>query len=659
MWNQPSRESPGPAPDEFSEAAEASFTEELRLAEADGVHSLRRRFVLALTALVAVVLLALGSMLLVFGHRHLRGEIETRVLSYATLATDPVLDAFDLYFDSGRSKFYAILREIQDLEENLEELAVYDIEGRRLMPEGEGLLPERLSGLTLEAVQGLEVQTFENYGEAEDRLLVVVPWVEEWGRHRYSAVFLFSYKTLGRALFDVSWTVGLLALFALALGVACAFLLSAWSLGPVAALTRGARRMAEGDLEHRIDLRTDDEFEVLGATLDLMARRLAETFEDLEASNDGLARLNRELRELDRVKSDLLANVSHELRTPLTAIAGYVEAMSCGLLGELEEDQRSSLVVVERNIRRLRGMIDQLLNYSRMESGQLSVELAAFDLGRVARHVVEAVRTAHGEERLVELHQAPDLPEVYGDSGRIAQVLENLLTNGIKFSDPGETVRVDLDTVDDGVEVRVTDRGIGIPPELQGKIFERFYQVDGSARRRFGGMGIGLALVREILELNHSQIHVESEPGQGATFRFTLPLANERTGLVPLAGRPVVALVDDDTGFVQSTASHLVSVGFSVETAASTEQGWALLHRVRPDVVLLDRLLPDGDGFDLLKRLRRHHHFKEVPVLLVTVRRERALGLRLGASAYLHKPLTPQEVEEAVRGLLAPEDQEP
>lgn len=640
-----------------------SITDAVKLTTATGeIRGLRRRFVFAISLLVALTLLAQGAMLFFFGRSHLKREIEARANSYGTLAVDPICDAFELYFESGVNKFHQIIDEVKSLNGDLEHFAIYDISGERLFffaadeatdeAVTQSALPTKADGALLEALRSLEPQTAA-HPATNGRWTLIVPQVEEWGRHRYSVVFVFSYKSLEQAMFNVSWQIGGLALLALAVGVGCAFLLSAQSLGPVALLTQGARRLAEGELEHRIALRTGDEFEVLGATLDLMAERLASTVEDLEAGNVRLEALNRELREMDQVKSDLLANVSHELRTPLTAISGYVEAMAAGLLGDLEDEQRTCLEVVERNVRRLRGMIDQLLNYSRMESGRLEVELQAFDLERVARHVAEAVRAAHGPELDLRWICPPNLPEVYGDGGRIAQVIENLLTNAIKFSNETDPIELEIRDVGEGLEVLVRDRGIGIPEELREKIFERFYQVDASARRKFGGIGIGLALVREILELNHSRIQMENREAGGSTFRFILPLANERTGLLPLAGRLRVALVDDDSNFVMAVSAHLVACGFAVETAASGEQGWAMILRVAPDAVLLDRMLPDQDGFDLLRRLKGHHSTRNLPVILATVRRERALGLRLGAADYLMKPLAPEAVEAALRTALA------
>lgn len=632
---------------------------------------IRRRFVVAISSLVALVLTIQGAVLILFGHRYLEAQIEQEADAYATLAVAPICDAYRKYFDSGYTKFQELVHENLSLAPDLEALAIYDTEGRRLFrsedlgegprPAEEGT-PARLEpgSRLLEAVKGLEKQSWESRREGHRHYVVVAPYVEEWGRHQYSVVFWVSYDSLTGAMMDIGWRILGLALLSLLLGGVCAWVLSAQSLRPVETLTEGARRFARGDLDHRNELRSGDEFEILGNTMDHMAALLARTVEDLESSNRHLELLNRELQELDEVKSDLLANVSHELRTPLTAIRGYVEAMSTGLLGDVSEVQQESLEVVERNIARLRSMIDQLLSYSRMESGRLEVELKPFDLESTARHVVEAVGAARDAASRLVLDCEEDLPEAFGDAGRIAQVLENLLTNAVKFS-PDETAvellirrvrRTDGEGGDDGLEVRVRDHGIGIPLEEQTKIFDRFFQVDAGSSRHYGGMGLGLAIVREILELHHSKIEVDSAPGEGATFRFVLGLAADRTSLLPVgAGRHLV-FVDDDASFVQAMAAHLAEHDWVVHAAATASQGMALVRKVEPEAVILDRLLPDRDGFDLLQELKEDGKTSHVPVVLCTVRRERGLGLRLGAAEYWIKPIEPADLEARLEDVL-------
>ncbi|MEM6794492.1 MAG: ATP-binding protein, partial [Acidobacteriota bacterium] len=366
----------------------------------------------------------------------------------------------------------------------------------------------------------------------EDRVAVIEPFASD-GPRRLSVVFWFGFGSVQSAFWEFGVLLTLLGLGGLGLGAICAHVLGAQSLAPLEHLTVGARQLAKGRLGHRIELRSGDEFEALGQTLDRMAELLQVTVADLESSNRKLETANRELLEIDRVKSDLLANVSHELRTPLTAISGFVEALETGLLGAVDDEQRRALGVVSRNVLRLRSTIEQLLSFSRLDSRALDLDLRPFDLEAVARQAVEAVSAARGA-RGVRLRVAEDAREAHGDAARIAQVLENLLTNAVKFSPDEASVDLEIERCARGVEMRVIDRGIGLAPEHRERVFERFYQVDASPRRPYGGMGLGLAIVREILNLHGASVRIEDTPGGGSTFRVTLP---DRDSQTAAAGR--------------------------------------------------------------------------------------------------------------------------
>ncbi len=514
------------------------------------IRSLRLRFVLAIATLVALVLVANSLVLALANRPRLREDLENRAQAYARLSAAQVCNAYETYYASGYSKFREIVQDKMQLDPDLARLAVYDTGGRVLFDSQElgNELGEPAAGRVerrqppaaagerlLAAVQGMAPSAWQ----AEDgrAYVVVAPYVEEWGRHRYSVAFTFSYDSLRLAALAAGWRIFWLSAGSLALGVAIAILLAAQSVGPIEVLTRGAQDIADGQLARRIELATGDEFAVLAATFNQMAEKLARTISDLETSNRALGQMNLDLQQVDRMKSDLLANVSHELRTPLTAIQGYTEAMDEGLLGEVSVQQRDAFKVVRRNSRRLMGMIDQLLAFSRFdvpdapgsnEAGGARLEPEEFDLAEVAAQVVGSVRAGDGAARDLRLEAPPGeggLPPVWGDPGRIAQVLENLVTNAVKFTPAGGEIRVRLSRCGEEAEVAVADRGIGIPAAARARIFERFYQADTSSTRAYGGMGLGLAIVREILAAHGREIRVESVEGKGTTFRFTLPLA--------------------------------------------------------------------------------------------------------------------------------------
>ena len=624
--------------------------------------SLRVRFVVAIGALVAIVLVANGLVQAVSSRRFLREDIERRARAHAALAVGPVCTTFETYYASGYSKFRELMLESIRLNPDLERLEIYDTGGRALFDSRElrsdvldparRLPPPAAEPAMLRAVRGMEVVAW-SASDATGRPLyvVVAPYVEEWGRHRYSVAFYVNYESLRAASRAAAWRIFFLSVGSLALGLLIAIALSSQSLGPLEALTRGARDLAAGRLDRRIDLRTGDEFEVLAGSFNQMAEHLQKTVSDLEESNRTLGEMNRELQALDRMKSDLLANVSHELRTPLTAIQGYTEAMDEGLLGPVNEPLREALAVVRRNTRRLMGMIEQLLSFSRFEAGAGRMEMSAFDLRELVQHAVGSLQAARGDKLNLAVAADEDLPPVWGDPTRIAQVVENLLTNAAKFTAAGDPIRISVRRQGGEVEVAVSDRGIGIQAQDLPRIFDRFYQADSSSTRRYGGLGLGLAIVREILTAHGRQIAVESEPGRGTTFRFTLPLAQAVT-VAPAGGGRRILVVDDDLGFVDMIGGFLQREGFTVEVAATAQEGFDRILRVQPDLVLLDRLLPDADGFDLLSRLKEDARTRGIPVLVVSIRKEKALGLRLGASGYLTKPVDPGRVRAAIDEIL-------
>jgi signal transduction histidine kinase/DNA-binding response OmpR family regulator len=628
--------------------------------------SLRRRFLFAIVALVGLVLGALATVFVLTSRSAIQRDVEQRAEGYAALAAGPVCDAYETYYLSGYSKFRELTADLMRKNTDLVGLAIYDTTGRRLFDSeelarplfqpGVGTPPRTDDPRLLAAVKGLRSESWRQAREGDDLYRVVVPYVEEWGRHRYSAVFDVSYRSVRQAVRELWGRLLWLSAASLLLGAGIAFLLARQILRPLSALTAGAHDFAEGRLGRQLEIRTGDELEVLAGTFNHMSTHLALSIADLEAGNRALQHSNVELRELDRMKSDLLANVSHELRTPLTSVKGYAEALSEELLGPLTDAQREALEVSSRNLDRLLHMINELLSYARFESGKIQVERRPTDLVGIARQVVEGVVAARGPALDLRLEVDDDLPAVDADGTRIAQVIENLVTNAVKFTPVGGSIVVRLHREGDEVGVEVADSGIGIPREEQNRIFDRFYQVESSSTRKYGGIGLGLAIVRQILDAHGCAIEVVSEPGQGATFRFRLPVADH---LVSGDGRgPRVVVVDDDVPFARALAESLEEQGYVVRVAGSFHGAERLVRELRPRLVLLDRLLPDGDGFDLIVRWRQHLDAKQLPIVVISVRDEALLARRLGANASLVKPVEARSVlgaiEEVLAGIRAP-----
>jgi signal transduction histidine kinase len=261
---------------------------------------------------------------------------------------------------------------------------------------------------------------------------------------------------------------------------------------------------------------------MLTVGLAVLARVLEEERELATARSQELAAANARLAELDRLKSDFVSMVSHELRTPLGLIKGYA-----GTLlrpdAELDEETRKEFVqVIDEETDRLTELVTNLLDMSRIEAGTLRIERQPTQLARVLADCAERLR-AREPSRALCVDVAPGLPPVLADERRIAQVVDNLLTNAARYSPEATTIVLGARAVNGGVEVRVVDQGVGIPADKQGQVFEKFFRVDTSDTRRFAGTGLGLAICRGIVQAHGGEIWVQSEPARGSTFAFSLP----------------------------------------------------------------------------------------------------------------------------------------
>jgi signal transduction histidine kinase len=248
----------------------------------------------------------------------------------------------------------------------------------------------------------------------------------------------------------------------------------------------------------------------------------AQLYESLQSSYRELEHAFDELRQLDRMKSELIQNISHELRTPLTFIKGYVELLRDGEMGELLDAQKSAIQIVANKADALSRLVDDII--SMLQAGREQVSTRLVSLARIGREAVQAAQPSAREAGLSLIAEIDEnLPAVVGDERRLAQVLDNLLQNAIKFSNPGGTITVRMRTEEDRVCTEVQDTGIGIPADQLSRIFDRFYQVDGTTTRRFGGTGLGLAIVKQIVEAHGGQVGVKSKPDRGSLFYFRLP----------------------------------------------------------------------------------------------------------------------------------------
>jgi len=252
----------------------------------------------------------------------------------------------------------------------------------------------------------------------------------------------------------------------------------------------------------------------------------ARLYEEVRRRSEELAATVVRLQEMDRLKSEFIQNVSHELRTPLSVIYGYTTLLDEGEFGELQSEQRESMATIRQHIQTLRDVVEDITLILAAETRPPELELVRLD--ELVRAAIEDSKTRTRQAGLtMRTEMAPDVPPVRGSAAHLRRVLDSLLSNAVKFTPEGGTIVVRLRREDDQVILQVIDTGIGIPRDHQERIFDRFYQVDGSSRRRYGGMGLGLALVKEVIEAHGGTVAVESQVDKGSTFTVTLPIPRE------------------------------------------------------------------------------------------------------------------------------------
>jgi signal transduction histidine kinase len=485
---------------------------------------------IAFAVVVSLVLSAL--VLVVFRHHSVRRNMERSARTYAQLISEPLTLLVEFLGSTGKGLLDQQVAQLRELNDDVERLEIVDVRGQVVLrAEGNNVIlfgsgiesPTITDRELLRAIEGLEYTAMQvTEADGSDAYRVVAPVVGQWGEHVYSMVGTFTYANVDRQLRSSLWLSALILAAGLVLAHWVSVALAGGITRDVDRLRAGVMRIQEGRLEERVSINSRDEIEELADAFNLMADELVATIRQLRDAN-------RELETLDQTKADLVANVSHELKTPLTALRGYLELMSEGGLGTVSEEAVRAVMVCRKNVERLSLRVEELVQLSRLDRfTALDSAREEIELGPILESVVDTFRPRmEGVDMRFVLQVQPDLHALEANPEQIERVFLNLLDNAVKFTPQGGSVLVFAEACDheqrQGVLVRVQDSGVGIPPTELIRIFDRFYQVDPSSRRRFGGMGLGLSLVRSIVEAHLGAVWAESEEGIGSTFFVWLP----------------------------------------------------------------------------------------------------------------------------------------
>lgn len=412
-----------------------------------------------------------------------------------------------------------------------------------------------------------------------------------------------------------------------------------------------------------------------------------------------------QLLEMDRQKTEFFQNISHEFRTPLTLTLGPLESAVAQGQG-LSADQSK---IALRNSRRLLRLVNQLLDLQRLDAGRMQPNFRPVNLLDFVLHVVEAFRPYCDRRQISLISYLRDCPPVYLDVERFDKVLYNLLSNAMKFTPSGGSIHISVYPSGDRCQIKVQDSGIGIREDQLPYLFERFRQADGSTNRTYEGSGLGLALVKELVELHGGRVHVESVYGEGSTFtlwlqtgfahlpaeqvievpaeiessRATIELADVEVdpsvavlaetptveAIAPPADVPAevtpsdsepalpqILVVDDNSDMRSYVSGILQDADYGISTARNGADAWEMLQAQTPDLIITDLMMPVMSGLELIKRLRQHETLKGTPIVLVTAKADeetRIEGVEEGADGYLSKPFNARELLAEVRNLLA------
>lgn len=397
----------------------------------------------------------------------------------------------------------------------------------------------------------------------------------------------------------------------------------------------------------------------------------ARLFEEVEASRielqqraRALEKANIRLQELDRLKSQFLAHMSHELRTPLNSVVGFSEILMDGLVGELTPEQLECAENILTSGEHLRALINDVLDFSKIEAGRMQLDTRAFDVKEWLEEVQRTVTPlVEKKSQTLTVNVADALPQLVADPIRIKQVLINLLSNANKFTPEGGDITLSCRLTDpDTMLFSVADTGIGIKPEDQEIIFEEFRQSSDVSAGETEGTGLGLAISKRLIEMHGGSIWVESKPGAGSTFSFLLPVGislqprPEMSKATKDRSKPKTAfVVEDDHQFSGILAHYLRQEGY---TPIQHYTGADVVERVlelQPDVITLDILLPDQDGWEIIRNLKSNPRTQDIPILVISSVQDGELALSLGATDYLVKPVRRNDLHNLLRNLALPE----
>ncbi|MFC1668795.1 SpoIIE family protein phosphatase [Spirochaetota bacterium] len=454
---------------------------------------------------------------------------------------------------------------------------------------------------------------------------------------------------------------------------------------PIDRLIIGAEEIGSGDLNYRIPVSSKDELGKLARTFNHLA-------EVIKLEIGALQDNNRELRRIDNLKDEFLATISHEFRTPLYGMIGLTESLLEGVSGSLNVETILNLSLIKKSGKQLTGLINDILDFSKLKHYDIKLNMSTVDMYSITQYIMSIISPLLKNKNIeIKNKINPESVFILGDEIRLQQIMLNLLSNAVKFTETGSIeISSQKDHVNDKIIINVKDTGMGIHPEKIKSVFNLFEQVDGSATRKFGGTGLGLTIAKKLVELHGGEIWVESSPGRGSCFSFSLNESKEKqlvlnikntleintdyldkidrdtSTIFEVANTPKnfngkrIVVVDDEPINIKVILNHLTLEGYEVITATTGSEVLQIFEEnALPNLLILDVMLPRMSGYELCSTLRKTYSQYELPILMLTAKNKPAdiaAGIDAGANDYVTKPVSKMELIARVNNLISLKD---
>lgn len=485
----------------------------------------------------------------------------------------------------------------------------------------------------------------------------------------------------------------ILSIIAIILSVIVTFFISAWLTRPINRLAKSVNIIAQGDLEHPIEVQANNELKLLKQSITIMVDSMLDYINKIRQQN-------MELKELDKLKDDFLSNTSHELRTPMNGIIGIAESMVDGATGRLSDDAVKNLTMIIFSGKRLSNLVNDILDFSKLKHKNIALQLQPVEARVVTDVVVTLSMPLLGQKNVTIHNHIPENLTVYTDENRIQQILHNIIGNAVKFTEQGH-IKIYAEEQGEHIKIYIVDTGLGIDEEKLKTVFVPFEQADGSTEREYGGTGLGLSITKQLVELHGGEIAIRSRVGVGTEVEFTLPRADkegiaeelahdvqdmlqrleknsnalphlqhdsllleEDDSLIPYeiednSGKYIeaeedaealnVLIVDDDIINLQVLENQLKLENYRITRAQNGHDALDIIHYSGKEfvIVLLDIMMPKMSGFEVCRIIRETYPATQLPVIMLTAKNQVSdlvEGLHSGANDYLTKPFSKGEL---------------